>query len=227
MKASIALLVSITALPVFAGEMAGAHASPHTTYVAIGGGYYGSNDQANYTNYTLGSLTAQQSFNDTNTSGYGQLGLGSSAQLGGFEFDHQLSIGKLGDAITFTTPDSNWRFSQNVDFGYDFMPKINMHPKISAFGILGVHYARFTYKKSSSAPTATIFNDYKDQIGFNLGAGINYQFNDNVVIGIKYQHWQYGSTQVNGINSASTSIDIEQFVPAFNLIGAELHYYIG
>lgn len=227
MKFYAPLLLSIIAAPTFAGGMGDAQSSPpNRTYVSIGGGYYGSNYQENYTNYSSGVLSKQESFNGSNTSGYGQVGLGASARIGSLSFDHQLSIAKLGDAVSFNTPQSTWRFSQNVDFGYDFMPKINMLQKISGYGLLGAHYARFTYQKKTSSPTSTSFNTYKDQIGFNLGAGLNYHINAKVDLGIKYQHWQYASTQVNGKNPASTSIDIEQLRPSYNLIGLELRYYL-
>ena len=78
-----------------------------------------------------------------------------------------------------------------------------------------------------ASPTGlTEFNNYNDQIGFNLGAGLNYQVKSNIVVGIKYQHLQYQNFQINGANPALTSIDIQQITPSFNLVGAELRYYI-
>jgi len=50
--------------------------------------------------------------------------------------------------------------------------------------------------------------------------------NANVDVGIKYQHWQYASVQVNGANPTSTLIDIEHLTPSYNLIGLELRYYL-
>lgn len=229
MKTSIALLCSVIATPIFAGSMGDVSSSmANSTYVSIGGGYYGADYRSNYTNYTLGALTTEQSFNDTNTNGYGQLGLGASAQIGSWVFDHQVSIAKLGGSDKFTTGSSNWSHTQNVDFGYDLMPKMSLLEKINAYGILGAHYARFTNKKIpfvvSSTPTE--FNNYNDQVGFNLGAGLSYQVNPNVLVGIKYQHLQYQSFQINGANPALTVIDIQQITPSYNLIGAELRYYL-
>jgi len=225
MKISAVLLLSIASLPTFAGSMGEENISPfNTTYVLIGGGYYGSDYQANYTNYFLGALTAKQSFNDSNDGGYGQIGLGATAHIGSLAFNHQLVLAKLGDSVKFKTGSSNWRWSQNVDVGYDWMPKINIAEKLTGYGILGVHYARFTYQKITSSQTSTRFNNYKDQIGFNLGAGLFYTIYPQLDLGVKYQHWQYGSTQVSGIDLASTSIDVQDLKPAFNLIGAELRY---
>lgn len=228
MKWSSALLLCITPLSVFSGSVGEVDIpTTNTTYAFIGGGYYGSDYQSNYTNYFLGALTRKQSFNDTNNSGYGQIGLGVTSHIGSFVFDQQLSLAKLGDSVTFQTGNSNishWKYSQNIDFGYDWMPKINVYEKLTAYGMLGVHYARFTYQKSTSSETSTRFNNYKDQIGFNLGAGLFYSLCPNLDLGVKYQHWQYSSTQVSGINLASTSIDIQDIKPAFNLIGAELRY---
>jgi len=153
--------------------------------------------------------------------------LGSSAHIGSLAFDHQLSVAKLGDSVRFKTGRSNisnWRLTQNVDFGYDWMPKLNVLDKLTAYGILGAHYARFMYQKTTLSQTSTRFNNHKDQIGFNLGAGLFYALCPQLDVGVKYQHWQYGSTQVSGVNLAATSIDVEDIKPAFNLIGAELRY---
>ncbi len=228
MKTSIAVILSVVACPVFSGGMGDVSSETNSTYVAVSGGYYGANYRSNYTSYDSGILSTQQSFNDTNTNGYGQLGLGASAQLGSLAFDHQISIAKLGGADKFAVGSSNWSHSQNVDFGYDFMPKLNLIQKISAYGILGAHYARFTNKSIpyASSTGLTEFNNYNDQIGFSLGAGLNYQVKSNIVVGIKYQHLQYQSFQINGANPALTSIDIQQIAPSYNLVGAELRYYI-
>ena len=227
MKNLIILLSTLTACPALAGAMADTQTStPNRTYVAVGGGYYSSNYQADYTHYTQGVLTSKESFNDAASNGYGQIGLGSRAHFGMLAFDHQLVISKLGGSESFTTPGSNWHFSQNVDFGYDWMPSIPLLEKLEGVGMLGVHYARFTYQKKSSSLTAVTFNNYKDQIGFNLGAGLNYHLNEALDLGVKYQHWQYSSTQVSGINATATSIDVQQIGPSFNLVGLELHYYL-
>ena len=107
------------------------------------------------------------------------------------------------------------------------MPKLSLFQKLEAYGILGAHYARFVYQKFpvSVAPTITAFNIHSDQIGFNLGAGLNYHINPNVVLGIKYQHLQYASVQVNGVNPALTNTIVENITPCFNLVGVELRYY--
>tara|TARA_R110000868_G_scaffold115947_1_gene309275 strand:- start:286 stop:975 length:690 start_codon:yes stop_codon:yes gene_type:complete len=225
MKKSFALLCSIASLSAFAGGMGDVDlAQKNTTYALIGGGYYGSNFQANYTGYLFDDLFEKKSFNDTNNSGYGQIGLGATAHIGSLEFDHQLVLSKLGESVKFQTGSSNWRFSQNIDFGYDWMPKVNLLDKLTGYGILGVHYARFTYQKTTSSQTATRFNNYKDQVGFNLGAGLFYAIYHHFDLGVKYQHWQYGSAQVSGMNLISSLIDVQDIKPAFNLIGAELRY---
>lgn len=228
MKPSAVLLFSIVSLPAFAGDLGGVQISPdNTTYALIGGGYYSSNYLANYTNYFLGALTAKKTFNDTNNSGYGQIGLGATARVGSLEFDHQLVIAKLGASADFISQISSlgkWSWSQDFDFGYDWMPKINLVKKFTAYGILGVHYARFDYVKIPLNPTSTMFDHKKNQIGFNLGAGLFYALCPSLDVGVKYQHWQYNSIQFSGLNPSMTMIDVENITPTFNLVGAEVRY---
>jgi opacity protein-like surface antigen len=226
MKTVFSILSLAAFFPAFAGGMGSQETSMGTTYLFIGGGYYTGQYQSNYTNYFGGALTTQQSFNNSiSNNGYGQIGLGTGAKIGSFLFDHQFAIGKLGGSDTFNALNSNWYYKQTIDYGYDFMPKVSLWDSLNAYGILGAHYARFTYQKNPFPASATTFNNGKDQIGFNLGAGFNYRITPNFAVGIKYQHWQYGSIQINGANPAATSIDIENIIPAFNLAGIELRYY--
>lgn len=228
MKPSVALLFSIFSLPAFTGDLGDVQTSPYNkTYALIGGGYYSSNYETNYTSYFLGTLTEKQTFNDENNSGYGQIGLGASARVGSLEFDHQLVLAKLGSSVNFISTASTpgkWTISQDFDFGYDWMPKINLIKKLTGYGILGVHYARFHYVKIPLNQTVTMFDHTKNQIGFNLGVGLFYNLCPSLDVGVKYQHWQYSSTKFHGINSARTTIDDENYTPTFNLIGAEVRY---
>ncbi|MDF1645561.1 MAG: hypothetical protein P1U61_01080 [Legionellaceae bacterium] len=105
------------------------------------------------------------------------------------------------------------------------MPKMDILEKLSAYGILGVHYARFKYEKNPLTPLGIVFNNIKDQIGFNLGAGFYYLINSNIMVGVKYQHLQYNHVNIRGSSTAEHGIDVEQFTPAFNLVGADLRFY--
>jgi opacity protein-like surface antigen len=226
MKIRIApLLFAATALPVFAGQMGPVETSMGQTYIMIGGGYYAGQYQSNFTRHDSGILTIQQSFDDAHSSGYGQLGLGTNADFGPFMFDHQISVNKLWGTESFSTASSLYEYKQTVDFGYDFMPKMKLFQSLSAYGILGAHYARFHYSKATDVAAATSFDANKDQLGINLGAGLNYQINANFAVGVKYQHWQYQETQVQGTNALVTQVDRENITPTFNLVGVELRYY--
>lgn len=228
MKKILSLLFTVAVLPAFAGEMGSQETSLGKSYVMIGGGYYSGDYQSNYTN-TASGISLQQTFNNKMSNGYGQIGLGTGAQIGSFIFDHQVSVGKLGSSETFDTADSHYSYNQNFDFGYDLMPKMNLLQSVNAYGILGVHYARFLYKKTpfNYLEGTSAFNNQKDQLGFNLGVGLTYQVTSNFVAGVKYQHWQYQSTQIHAINGDSTVVDIEDVTPVFNLVGVELRYYWG
>lgn len=226
MKTVGALLLSFSC-SAFSGVMGAASVQSHSNYLGLGGGYFGGNDQALYYHYTSSALTIQQSYNDTYQSGYGQISLGRQDHIDRLVFDHQIVVSKLGNTQKFTTSDSNWTWYQNVDFGYDWMPKINFSDAFNANGILGVHYARFTYQKKpyTQVSSTTAFDVYDDQIGFNLGAGLNYQINEQFAVGIKYQHWQYSQITASGTNTAQTSVDVEKYTPTYNMFGAEVRYY--
>ena len=228
MKKSLGLLLCTLTSSVFAGAMGDVSTSAGpTNYAAISGGYYNSNYQSNYTDYHSSVLYTKQSFNDVNSSGYAQFALGKSSQFGDFKFDQQVVLGKLGGNESFNTLDSKWTFRQNMDFGYDLMPKLSLFQRLEAFGILGAHYARFVYQKTplNASPLTSAFNIHSDQIGFNLGAGLNYHIDQNFMVGIKYQHLQYAGVQVNGTNPALSYIIIENITPSFNLVGLELRYF--
>lgn len=217
-------------LPVFSGDIgSNAVLTPFsTTYLSIGGGLLQGGYQSNYTNYLNGILAIQQSYNDKQSSGYAEISLGVPEQIGSFVFDHQFSLIKLGGSRAFTSPDSSWLFKQDIDLGYDWLLKFSIQQGLSAYGILGVQVGRFKYSKipyPAFTFSATNFNNHKDQIGFNLGLGMMYQINSHVIAGIKYQHLEYASAQVEGTNAEMTSIDIEHITPVFNLVGAELRYY--
>lgn len=227
MKHTSALLLCIIAFPSYSGEMGDQSTSTNQNFISISGGYHSGHYQSNYTKYTSGVLYEQSSFDDKHTNGYEQLALGRGAHFGSLSFDHQIALSKLNGSESFYTHRSKWAFSQTVDFGYDWMPKLNVFRQLEAFGILGVHYARFYYKKHqlySSLPTAT-FDVHKDQIGFNLGAGFYYHVSPSILLGIKYQHWQYQAAQVDGYNYYISSIARENITPTFNLAGVELRYY--
>jgi opacity protein-like surface antigen len=226
MKVIYSLLLAAVALPAVGGTM-GPQASQDlgSTYIMIGGGYANADYQSNFTGYTSGALTGQGSFNDVYQNGYGQIGIGADARWGTLNFDHQVVAGKLGGTESFTTRSSLFQFRQNVDFGYDVMPKMNLMSSLNAFGILGVHYGRFSYLKTPIVTGESNFNAQRDQIGFNLGAGLEYRVTPNFGVGVKYQHWQYKSTTVSGSDLAGSDIDVENITPAFNLAGVELRYY--
>lgn len=197
-------------------------------YIFAGGGYYGGIYQKLDLDYDDGLLETMTSSDAAHSDGYGQIGIGAGRSIDKFVFDHQLSVLKLGGANLFNSPHSHNKFQQQIDFGYDFMPKIDLVEKLSAYGILGVHYARFKYEKNPLAgSTGVTFNHLKDQIGFNLGAGFNYQINNDFVLAIKYQHLQYARVSVYASTPTGSVIDAEQFKPAYNLIGADLRYYWG
>ena len=211
----------------FAGDMAEAQSPDEhrNTYVFINGGYYKGLYQTNFTRYSRGVLTSLESFDDPHSDGYGQLGLGRAASIGWFAFDHQLSVGRLFGTRSFRAGTSNFNFKQEIDFGYDFMPKISVFQSLIAYGIVGAHYGRFTYQKIPSLTTATYFHSNNNELGFNLGAGVNYEFNTCFSLGIQYQHWQYGSTQVFALNTLSERNEIQRFEPSFDLVGVNLRYY--
>ncbi len=206
-----------------------------STYVSVGGGYYRSNYQSDFTNYYLNTLVEKQSFNSINNNGYGQIGIGTSANIGTLKFNHQLILSKLFNAVKFNTANSNWEFNQNFDFGYDWMPKFKLLHDLTAYGLLGVHYANFIYIKNSSLPSSTTFNSNEYQVGFDLGAGLYYKVTSYLEIGLKYQHISYSAANTSGqsISTGSinnvylpTTIHTQNVTPSFNLIGAELRYYI-
>ena len=198
MKRSInALACYLIASSSFAGSMGDINDSSGLKpyYLGLSGGYANANYQDTYTEYRNSLLFKTQVFDNSLQSGYGQIALGKKSEWNAFLFDQQIVISKLGGYKTITTEDvagtgifSQWTFSQSVDFGYDWMPKLSLHQNLEAYGILGAHYARFIYKKAPviSNPTSTEFNIYKDQIGFNLGAGLLYHINPSWDVGIKY-----------------------------------------
>lgn len=229
MKKTLCLLsCSIFAFSAFAGEMGPMNTSKSSTYIAIAGGDYSSQYQANYTRSVLGETLTRQSFNDTNNNGFGQIAIGTNAHIGTFNFDHQLVASVLGGGLSFNTGSSEYTFKQQVDFGYDVMPKLNITPipALDLIAVLGVHYGKFIYQKTSATLTSETYNVSRNQIGFNLGAGLNYAINTHLTAGVKYQHWQYGSTDVYGTNALGTANEIEHIPASFNLVGIELRYYI-
>ncbi|MCH9755595.1 MAG: outer membrane beta-barrel protein [Gammaproteobacteria bacterium] len=226
MKKSFCLLWALAASPVFAGQM-GDIPPPlqHSTYVFIGGGYYSGMYQKLDADYEDGALESMGTFDLNTSNGYGQIGIGTGSRIDRFIFDHQISVIKLGGSNMFYSPHSTNKLKQNIDFGYDFMPKMDILEKLYAYGILGVHYAQFKYEKNPLIAPGIVFNNLKEQIGFNLGVGLNYQISPHFVLGVKYQHLQYNAVKIRGSSNAEHEIDAEQFKPAFNLVGADLRYY--
>lgn len=230
-KKIILTLLLLNSLPIFANTSTLFESS----YISIGGGYYKSNYQSDFTNYYLNTLVEKQSFNNANNDGYGQIGIGTSSRIGTFKFNHQLTLSKLFNGITLNTTNSDWEFYQNFDFGYDWMPKYNLNKNLTAYGLLGVHYANFSYIKNSSQPSSTTFNANDYQVGFDLGAGLYYKLASYLEIGVKYQLITYAATNTSGqsiskgtINNVylPTTIHLQNVTPSFNLIGAELRYYL-
>jgi opacity protein-like surface antigen len=210
----------------FAGQMGAVATEPHQpTYVFIGGGYYSSMYQKVDADYSNGGLDSMTAYDLSNSYGYGQLGVGTQSRIDRFVFDHQLSVSKLGDAEAFISARSTNKLRQRIDFGYDFMPKMTLVDQLSAYGILGAHYARFSYQKKPLESGGVVFDNQKEQLGFDLGAGFYYEINSNFTLGVKYQHLQYSTVKIRGTNAAETIVDVESFTPAFNLIGVDLRYY--
>ncbi|MFZ4076890.1 MAG: hypothetical protein ACOYKA_02795 [Legionellaceae bacterium] len=229
MKGLIKLLPWMVVLPTFAMGMQDKDvAIDLKNFVALSGGYYNSNYQRTTTDYQLGLLDGIATDNHSNDSGYLQLALGRTDHIDGLSFAHQIVVSKLFHEEIFTRTTCNWFYRQNVDFGYDWMPSINLFERwgLGSYGILGAHYARFVYEKIpfvSSSSISTI-NTYQDQLGFNLGAGVNYRLNDKFLLGLKYQHLQYASVQNSGVAPLGDQVNLERISPAFNLVGLELRY---
>lgn len=213
----------------FSGAMGAAATNTPSTYIGVTGGYYSNTYQANYSAYDAGTILTQQSFNNTYGNGFGQIAIGTAANIGTFQFDHQVVASFLGGKLSFNTPAFDmYTFKQRADFGYDVMPKFNFNPiqNMNLFGILGVHYGNFVYTKEGMGPTAPAYNVSRNQLGFNLGAGISYAINEHVIAAVKYQHWQYGSTNVYSSGSVGTLSNLESIQPSFNLVGMELKYLV-
>lgn len=228
MKRQLSLLTysCLFAAPVFSGAMADATSTTSpATYFSIGGGYYVSQYQANYTSYTSGVLNQQASFDNTNNNSYGQLAIGANSHISGLEFAHQLVVSKLAKSFVLSTGSSTYQFKQNADFGYDLMPKIKIINNLNAYGILGAHYGFFNYSHTSISASSPLFNINKNQFGFNLGVGLNYRINPAFAVGLKYQHLQYNSVNVEATNNTYTSIEVEHLTPSYDLVGLEIRYY--
>lgn len=226
MKQAIVFSLLLSASPTFAGQMGEPNKdTSYPSYAFIGGGYYNGLYQKIDTDFENGALDTMSAYDLRTSNGYTQIGLGTRSHINTFRFDHQVSVIKLWGDNFFYSPHSTNRLRQNIDFGYDFMPLMNIIQPLYAYGLLGVHYAQFKYQKNPLVTPGITFNHAKDQIGFNLGAGLNYALTPNVVIGVKYQHLQYNSTKVQASSNAEHAIDAETFTPAFNLVGADLRFY--
>jgi len=225
LRVSSTVLCYVLSFSAYSGTTGAIVTSEPKNFISVSGGYYGSNYQANQTRYVSGILNEQNSFNNNNSSAYGQLALGTGNHLGGLFFDHQLVISKLNSGKSFFTANSKYSFSQNFDFGYDWMPRISVFQRVEAFAILGLHYARFHFTKYPINLASVQFDVYNDKFGFNLGGGLNYRINSNFSLGIKYQYWQYQVAQMSGYNPYSSRISNQRISPSFNLVGLELRYY--
>ena len=214
----------------FAGEMGPAHTEALSTYISVTGGYYESQYQANYTPSLAGITLIRESFNNSYNNGFGQIAIGTGASIGSFHFDHQVITSVLGNRLSLNaTNNSTYTFKQQVDFGYDVMPKFNLKkmPRLDLYGILGAHYGLFSYKNTAPSTLIDTYNVSRNQIGFNLGVGLSYAINNTLAVGAKYQHLQYGSTDVYGANAVGTGNEIQTISPSFNLFGIELRFFIG
>jgi|GEM_PF-1243250 len=232
MKKILSILLGVASCNLYAGTMGDAAPAPKF-YTLVDVGYYGSNYQSNFF-ISDAAVPPQlvQSFNNSNSDAYVQIGIGTESRIGTLLFDHQLVLSKLGGSVMFKTTDlstipsviSTWYMKQNIDFGYDWMPKIHLPKSLVGQGILGVHYARFTYQKLNNSTTAVRFNNYNDQIGFNLGAALFYPIFTNWQLGVKYQHWEYSKATISGVNLAQTVTESQTVRPTFNMVGGELRW---
>ncbi len=76
--------------------------------------------------YDRGALGSMETYDLNTSNGYGQIGIGTRSHIDTFIFDHQVSVIKLGSTKTFYSPRSANKLKQNIDFGYDFMPKMDL-----------------------------------------------------------------------------------------------------
>lgn len=105
--------------------------------------------------------------------------------------------GPMGSNFTeSTTFESPWSAGLNVRLGYVF-------DSLFIYLLGGVDMAHMKVNKTESGPygNSTLFSDSKNVLGFNIGAGVEKEFENHHRLGLQVVHTSYQKTTFSGFDS--------------------------
>ncbi|WP_214471872.1 outer membrane protein [Mesorhizobium sp. dw_380] len=114
----------------------------------------------------------------------------------------------IGPGNTFGT-DIKWFGSVNAKAGYAI-------DRVLVYGIGGVAFAGI----ETSQAAGPAFSETRTNVGWTLGAGVDYALTDKFVVGAQYRYYDFGSEHYDG---SSGFVDRDQDVK-LNTVGVNLSY---
>ncbi len=109
------------------------------------------------------------------------VGLEAEMNWSGIDGDNQIQPGN------FIGTEINWFGSANAKLGYAW-------DRILFYGTGGVAFANID---TSQRFGALSFSNDENYVGWTVGAGIDYAATDNIIVGVQYRYYDFGSADFN------------------------------
>ncbi|TPM41715.1 outer membrane protein [Mesorhizobium sp. B2-3-4] len=137
---------------------------------------------------------------------FDQAVIGAEADLSYSSIDGKAEAGGPGNVVG---TDIRWFGSVNAKAGY-------ARDRLLVYGVGGIAFAGV----ESSQNAATAFSDTRTNVGWTLGAGVDYALTDKFVVGAQYRYYDFGTEHYDG---SGDFVDRDQGVK-LNTVGINLSY---
>lgn len=114
-----------------------------------------------------------------------------------------------GDCVGGDVPD--FRCAADLNFFGTLRARVGYSlDRVLLYGTGGLAIADFDYDRTAAGGPLLEFGGSETEVGFAIGAGIEYAATDNIIVRGEYQYLNFGSSDVslsNGVGTSSASID--------------------
>ncbi|MDW6020285.1 porin family protein [Mesorhizobium sp. BAC0120] len=146
-----------------------------------------------------------------------QLTVGAEAEINGAGIDGSESFSTLGATVNTQTK-VNWFGSVNGELGWAL-------DRWLIYGTGGFAFGGVKHSESVSTPGDFLSADQdKTATGWTAGAGVDYAFTDNLILGVRYRYYDFGNVDFGGATDGTITIPGQSIDTKINTVSAKISY---
>ena len=159
--------------------------------------------------YGGGHLGARWQFN--------QFTIGAEAEINASSIDGSESLAAFGGTADLETK-VNWFGSVNGELGWAL-------DRWLIYGTAGFAFGGVKQEESVSIPGDFLSTDQEETAtGWTAGAGVDYAFTDNLIIGVRYRYYDFGSVDFDGVTDGTITIPGQDIDTKIHTVSAKVSY---